>query len=113
MSSISSISSNSVDFVPNTSAGKVSNSGAKAFSGQQAQIYKINFNRLQNSVEYSNYLNNRFDNIPQPVPTGPSWTPTQNNPTLPYIHLRYNPDCTPNDYENNNYYTYKKFVNYC
>jgi hypothetical protein len=113
MSISQSMQSNSVDFVPNTSAGKVSNSGARAFSGQQAQIYKINFNRLQNSVDYSNYLNHRWDTPPQPVPSDPSWTPTQNNPNLPYIHLRYNPDCTPNDYENNNYYTYKKFVNYC
>ena len=108
------MSLNSVDFVPNTSAGSVSNSGARAFSGQQAQIYKINFNRLQNSIEYANYINHRFDPIPQPInPTGPSWTPTQNNPTLPYVHLKYNPDCTPNDYVNNNYYTYKKFINYC
>jgi len=107
------MSLNSVDFIPNTSAGQVSNSGSRAFSGQQAQIYKINFNRLQNSAEYANYINSKLENNTQPVTPGTSWTPTQDNPTLPFVHLRYNPDCTPNDYKNNNYYTYKKFVNYC
>ncbi len=53
-----------------------SNSGARAFSGQQAQIFKIIFFNQENNLEYSNYRNNY--NTTSVTPTTPVPSTTSN-----------------------------------
>ena len=48
-----------------------SNSGSRAFSGQQAQIFKIIFFNEENDLEYNDYVNNKNYSQQTPITSTP------------------------------------------
>lgn len=103
---------------PTTNAGNVSNSGSKAFSGQQASIYKVNFSKEQNNAEYNAYINAMwYANQPKSVQNIGTPFPNQetNNNFFYKNNSRYSAFCTNDNTQTSSqsYYTDKRFINYC
>lgn len=68
---------------PFTSPSSIPNSGSKKFSGQLAAIYKINFFRLQNEIEYDEYKNSLVYNNPTPYVAAATGSKFPNQEPIP------------------------------